>query len=312
MDIEIAGELYRKVFLIRKFEERVYDLIMKGVVLGSVHLCIGEEASAVGTIAVLDKGDYILPTHRGHGQSIAKGADLKKLLAELAGKKTGYCRGNSGSVHIFDRENNNLGSNGIVGGQFPICVGAGLAIKNQGLNNCVAVFFGDGASNQGWFYEALNIASLWDLPIIFVCINNHYGMGTPYEKTSKAAITDKAKVFGISSQTVDGNDVKIVYEKMQKIVQAVKKERKPALLECKTYRWLGHSAFDKRKYRPDEELNDWKERDPVKIAEEMLIRDGVSKKEIEKINSKTIKDIDEAEKYAVDSEFPEFSEDMQL
>ena len=197
MDLELAKELYEKVYLIRKFEEKVYDLILKGVVLGSVHLCIGEEATAVGTITALEKSDYILPTHRGHGMHIAKGADPNRLLAELAGKITGYCKGNSGSVHVFDKENNNIGSQGIIGGQFPISLGAGLAIKNRGANSCVAVFFGDGSSNQGWFYEALNIASLWDLPIIFVGVNNFYGMGTPYENTSKAIITEKSKVFGI-------------------------------------------------------------------------------------------------------------------
>jgi len=312
MDQELAKELYEKVYLIRKFEERVYELILKGVVLGSVHLCIGEEATSVGTIAALEKSDYILPTHRGHGMHIAKGADPNRLLAELAGKITGYCKGNSGSVHIFDKENNNIGSQGIIGGQFPISLGAGLAIKNRGANSCVAVFFGDGSSNQGWFYEALNIASLWDLPIIFVGVNNFYGMGTPYENTSKAIITEKSKVFGILSETVDGNDVELVYKKMKEIASIVKNEKRPALLECETYRWTGHSAFDKRKYRPDEELEKWKKRDPVKIAENKLLKKGLSKEGIKKIQKDVVKKIDEAEKYTLDSEYPEFSDSMQL
>jgi len=312
VELRLLSSFYEKMLLIRRFEEKVNELITNGVVLGSVHLCIGEEAAAVGTIQALQKEDYMLPTHRGHGQHIAKGADIKKLLAELAGKKTGYCKGNSGSIHVFDKENNNLGSNGIVGAQFPVSLGAGLAIKNKGLKRCVAVFFGDGASNQGWFYEALNIASLWDLPIVFVCINNLYGMGTPYKNTSKAKIPDKAKVFGIPNNSVDGNDVETVYKEMEKTVSYVKKNIKPAMLECITYRWTGHSAFDKRKYRPEGELESWKKKDPIERIEKRLTEKGFKAENINKIKKEVDNRLKEAEEYATESEYPSFTDSMEL
>lgn len=305
-------DIFKKLLLARLFEERVHKLSLEGVVLGSVHLSIGEEAASVGTISALKKEDYILPTHRGHVQHLTKGADPSRLMAELAGKETGYCKGISGSIHIFDKENNNLGSNGIVGAQFPIAVGAGLAIKYKKKNNIVACFFGDGSSNQGWFYELLNLSSLWSLPVIFICINNLYGMGTPYSETSVAKVYEKAIPFKIKTDVVDGNDVYKVYESMKAIVDYVRGNSKPALLECLTYRWMGHSCHDQRPYRPVEEINEWKAKDPVKIAEKYLIKKGFAREKIDGSEADINVLLDNAEKFAKESNFAEFSDNMQL
>ena len=312
IDKDILIDLYKKLLLARRFEERVTKLIVEGVVLGSVHLSIGEEAAAVGTIGALKPADYILPTHRGHAQVLAKGADPSKLMAELSGKETGYSKGISGSIHLFDKKNNNLGSNGIVGAQFPIAVGVGLAIKHKKSDSIVACFFGDGSSNQGWFYELLNLSSLWNLPVIFVCINNSYGMGTHYSKTSIIAVHEKSKAFKIRSEVVDGNDVAEVYLQMKELVKYMRKYKKPVLIECLTYRLTGHSAHDNRPYRPDEEINDWRIKDPIKIAKKNLVKTGVKPRIFEEIEEDIIKIIDNAEKFAKDSKFPVFDNTMQL
>ena len=308
----ILLDLYKKLLLARRFEERVNKLIVEGVVLGSVHLSIGEEAAAVGTIGALKAEDYILPTHRGHAQVLAKGGDPRKLMAEISGKETGYSKGVSGSIHLFDRKNNNLGSNGIVGAQFPITVGVGLAIKHKKSDSVVACFFGDGSSNQGWFYELLNLASLWNLPVILVCINNLYGMGMHYSKTSIIEVHEKSKAFKIRSETVDGNDVVGVYLKMKELVKYIRKYKKPALIECLTYRLTGHSAHDNRPYRPEEEINAWKAKDPIEIAKKNLLKTGVRSKILEEIEEDVIKIIDSAEKFAKKSKFPVFDNTMQL
>ena len=312
LDRDILIELYKKLVLARLFEERVYKLINEGIVLGSVHLSTGEEASAVGTISVLTKEDYILPTHRGHAQVLAKGSDSAKVLAELAGKETGYSRGMCGSIHLFDKSNNNLGSNGIVGAQFPIAVGAGLAIRHKKLDSVVACFFGDGASNQGWFYELLNLASLWSLPVILVCINNLYGMGMAYSKTCPISVHEKAQAFRIKSVIADGNDVEDVYIKAKEIIDYSKKEKKPSFIECLTYRYMGHSSHDSRPYRPEEEIAQWKAKDPVKIAYDKLYKAGVPQDRLEDIKKEVMEIIDNAEKFAKDSKFAKFEDSMQL
>jgi len=282
------------------------------VVLGSVHLSNGEEASAVGTIAALTKDDYILPTHRGHAQVLAKGADPAIVLAELAGKETGYSKGICGSIHLFDKASNNLGSNGIVGAQFPIAVGAGLAIRHKKLDSLVACFFGDGASNQGWFYELLNLASLWSLPVMLVCINNQYGMGMAYNKTCPISVNEKAQAFKIKSVIADGNDVEDVYIKAKEIADYSKKEKKPSFIECLTYRYMGHSSHDSRPYRPAQEIAQWKAKDPVKIAYDKLFNSGVSQDRLESIKKEVLEIIDNAEKFAKESKFAEFEDSMQL
>ncbi len=305
-------EFFEQMLLIRKFEETLHELAKRGVVHGSVHLCSGQEAPAVGTCAAITQDDYILPTHRGHGQVLAKGAEPDRLLAEILGRETGYCKGRVGSMHLFDKEHNNLGTTGVVGSQFPISTGVGLAIKLQELDRCLLCYFGDGTSNQGWFYEALNMASLWGLPIIFVCVNNLYGMGTPYRRTSKTAIHERATLFGIRSETADGNDVEEIYATMTELVTMVKTEKKPALLECYTYRLSGHSAFDVRPYRPKEEIEKWKKADPIMRLEQTLLRKNVEINTLDEIKARVEQTMTTAEKFAVESKYPEFNDTMEL
>jgi len=305
-------EFFEKMLLIRKFEYKILDFARSGKIYGSVHLCVGEEATAVGTCYALDKDDYILPTHRGHGQVIAKGSDIAKLLAEVAAKETGVCRGRVGSMHFFDKTNNVMGGQGVLGAQFPIAVGVGLAIKLQSNNNIAACFFGDGTSNQGTFYEGLNFSDLWDLPILFVCVNNLYGMGTKYDKTCNVDVYEKANLFKIKTDKADGNDVEEVYFKTKKLVQYIREKKRPALIELYTYRWLGHSALDSRLYRPKEEIDGWMKKDPIKRLEEKLIQDKVSGQQIEDVKQKVDKIIINAEKFALSSSFPEFTQDMEI
>ncbi len=305
-------ELFEKMVLVRSFERKIYDLATRSIVHGSVHLCIGEEAASVGTTMPLEDRDYILPTHRGHGQGLAKGADPDTFLAEIIGREKGLCKGRVGSMHFFDKKNNNLGAQGILGAQFPISVGVGLAIKLQKMDSVAAVYFGDGTSNQGTFFEALNFADLWDLPIIFVCINNFYGMGTHYKDTCNACVHKKAEIFNMDIETADGNDVKEVYQKMSGLVKKVRKKKRPALIECYTYRFLGHSAFDNRPYRPKEEVKEWKSKDPIKRTEEELIEKGVSKEEIENIKNKVEESIKQSEDFALNADFPVYDPSMEL
>jgi TPP-dependent pyruvate/acetoin dehydrogenase alpha subunit len=257
IDENLLLEFLKNMYLIRGFEQKLYELAEKGLVFGSIHLCIGEEASSVGISANLKKEDFIIPTHRGHGQEIAKGSDLNKMLAEIIGKGNGLCKGRVGSMHIADKSVNNLGAQGIIGASFPISIGVGLAIKLKKMNSIVVCFFGEGATNQGNFFESLNIAELWGLPILFACVNNQYGMGTPYSKTSNIEVHNKSEAFNIRSSIIDGNDVEQVYIKSGQLIDYIKKEKKPALIEMLTYRWLGHSAFDRHPYRSKEEINEW-------------------------------------------------------
>lgn len=303
-------ELFEKMVLIRQFERKVFEFSTTGVVRGSVHLCIGEEAAAVGAVMSMGKDDYLLPTHRGHGQGLAGGTDPKKFLAEIIGKESGLCKGRVGSMHFVDKENNNLGAQGIVGAQFPIALGVGKAIKNKKMKSCVLCFFGEGSSNQGTFYESLNIASLWDLPIFFICVNDLYGMGTHYDRTSKVDIVKKAELFGIKTKVVDGNDIEDVYSNSLVLIKYVKENSKPALLECKTYRWMGHSAFDNRPYRPKEEIVRWKELDPIKSFKAKLLDNKITKDEIEEIENKVNEIIAEAAEFALKSDYPEFNDSM--
>jgi TPP-dependent pyruvate/acetoin dehydrogenase alpha subunit len=305
-------ELLEKMILIRKFEYKLIELAERGIVRGSIHLCIGEEASAVGTCMAINEEDYILPTHRGHGQELAKGSDPNKLMAEMIGKETGLCKGRVGSMHIFDKEKNILGSQGVLGATIPISIGVGLAIKLKEMSERVVLcFFGDGTTNEGVFYESLNFASIWELPVIFVVINNLYGMGTRYDQTCKVEIYKKAELFDIYTKKIDGNDVEKVFNEMTKIVKMVKKESKPALLELCTYRWMGHSVFDKRQYRPKEEVEKWKKLDPINTIEQKLLNKGIKASSINEIKAKTEKIVNEAEKFALESSYPTYNDEME-
>lgn len=309
---DLLLEFFEKMYLIRNFEMRILDYADRGSIFGAVHLCIGEEATAVGTGMNLRKEDYAIVTHRGHGQDIVKGSDLKKMMAEILGKESGLCKGRAGSIHIVDMSVNNLGALGsIIGASFPISVGVGLGLKLKKMDSILMSYCGDGATNQGAFYESLNFADLWQLPIIFICVNNLYGMGTSYDRTCNIEIYKKAQSFNMPAIAADGNDVAEVYLRTRELLDIVKKEKRPAFLELRTYRWIGHSSFDKHSYRPKEEIEKWKKLDPIKRLEDKLVKeDDTNKERIKLLKIKTNKLISEAEKFALKSNYPDYDKSM--
>ncbi len=302
-------EIYRKMVTIRLFEEKIIDLYARGLVPGLAHLYVGEEAIAVGVCANLRDEDYITSTHRGHGHVIAKGAELKYMMAELFGKKTGYCKGKGGSMHIADVAIGILGANGIAGGGIPIAVGAALSAKIRKTDQVTACFFGDGSSNNGTFHEGLNFASVHRLPLVFVCENN--GFGISVSQKQHQAIQDisiRAVAYNMPGITVDGNDVLTVYEASGKAIQRARAGEGPTLVECKTYRWRGHHEGDPnqgKRYRTMEEVQEWVKKCPIRRFEEKL----VSKKVLTKLKTKKIweeveKEIDGAVEFANQSPIP--------
>jgi len=303
---EKLAEMYEKMLEIRCFEEKVFELYGQNLVPGTIHLYAGEEAVAVGVCSCLRKDDYITSTHRGHGHCIAKGAELKRTMAEILGKKTGYCKGKGGSMHIADFNIGMLGATAVVGAGLPIAVGAGLSAKLRKTDQVVACFFGEGASNQGTFHESINMASTWSLPVIFVCENNLYAMGTCQSRVMKIQnIADRAVAYGISGVTADGNDVLAVFEASQKAVDRARGGGGPTLIECKTYRHKGHSRVDPAKYRPKEEVEQWLARDPLKRFKEVLLQNSdFSQSEVQEIEEKIAADIEDAVKFAVQSPYP--------
>jgi pyruvate dehydrogenase E1 component alpha subunit len=291
---------------IRFFEEKVFDLYAQNLVPGTIHLYLGEEAVAVGVCNLLRKDDYITSTHRGHGHCIAKGAELKRTMAEILGKKTGYCKGKGGSMHIADFKIGMLGATAVVGAGLPIAVGAGLSAKLRKTDQIVACFFGEGASNQGTFHESINMASTWKLPVIFVCENNLYAMGTRQSRVMNIEnIADRAVAYGIPGEVVDGNDVLAVYEATQKAVERARNDEGPTLIECKTYRHKGHSRVDPAKYRPKEEVEEWLAKDPIKRFKEKLLQTNtLTESEIQQIEKEVSDEIEEAVKFAMESPYP--------
>jgi pyruvate dehydrogenase E1 component alpha subunit len=298
--------MYEKMLEIRYFEEKVFELYGQNLVPGTIHLYAGEEAVAVGVCSSLRKDDYITSTHRGHGHCIAKGAELKRTMAEILGKKTGYCKGKGGSMHIADFQIGMLGATAVVGAGLPIAVGAGLSAKLRKTDQVVACFFGEGASNQGTFHESINMASAWSLPVILVCENNLYAMGTRQSRIMNIEnISDRAGAYGISGVTVDGNDVLAVFEASQKAVDQARSGAGPTLIECKTYRHKGHSRVDPAKYRSKEEVAQWLAKDPISRFKEALLQNDVfSQAEVQKIGESVTAEIEEAVKFAVESPYP--------
>ncbi len=299
-------EMYRQTLRIRHFEEKVYELYGQNLVPGTIHLYVGQEAVAVGVCANLHKDDYITSTHRGHGHCIAKGADLRKVMAEILGKKTGYCKGKGGSMHIADFSIGMLGATAVVGAGIPIAVGAGLSIRLRGTDQVVACFFGDGAANQGTFHEGINMAAIWSLPVVFVCENNLYAMGTRQPMVMKIEnIADRAVAYGIPGVTVDGNDMLAVYEVAHKAVDRARHGEGPTLIECKTYRHKGHSRFDPATYRPKAEVEEWLRKDPIPRFKAKLQKMGLLKEqESEKLEQEVILAVEEAVKFAMESPYP--------
>lgn len=275
-DSAAASAALESLLAIRFFEEAVDGLFARGLMHGTMHLSIGQEAVATGVCAALRQTDYITSTHRGHSHCIAKGADLTRMMAELLAKQTGYCRGRGGSMHIADAKTGNLGANGIVAGGIPIAAGAALAQKMQGKDNVVVSFFGDGATNEGAFHEALNLAAVWDLPVVFVCENNKYGMSFSTAKSMKVEhIADRAAAYGFPGVTVDGNDVDAVYKAAAEAVDRARNGGGPTLIEALTYRHKGHSKSDKNLYRTKEEIEFWKTQDPIGRFETKLVEKKV-------------------------------------
>ncbi len=305
--------MLRKMVEIRFFEEKVFELYGQNLVPGTIHLYAGEEAVAVGVCSVLEKTDYLTSTHRGHGHCIAKGADLSRTMAEILGKQTGYCKGKGGSMHIADFAIGMLGATAVVGAGLPIAVGAGLSAKLRGTKQVVACFFGEGASNQGTFHESLNIASVWGLPVVFVCENNLYAMGTRQSRVMNIEnIADRASAYGFPGMMVDGNDVVAVYEASAIAVERARRCEGPTLIECKTYRRRGHSRVDPAKYRPKDEVQEWLGKDPIKLFKERLIQGNIfSEGEIVSVEKEVETRIEKAVRFALDSPFPMPTEALQ-
>lgn len=299
---------YESMLKIRRFEETVEDFFLKGEVPGFLHLYIGEEAVATGVCQNLTHQDYIQSTHRGHGHCIAKGAQLDKMMAEIFGKRTGYCKGKGGSMHIADFSVGMLGANGIVGGGYTLATGAALAEKMKGSNHVSIVFFGDGASNRGTFHEALNMAAVWKLPVVFVCENNEWASTTPYlTTTSVEDISDRAIGYGIPGTICDGNDVFDVYETSKVAIERARRGGGPSIVECKTYRIRGHYVGDPQMYRSQEEVQRrFQENDPITRFEEKVLKDKLmTDKEMERIRASVEESIEEAVKFALDSPYPD-------
>jgi pyruvate dehydrogenase E1 component alpha subunit len=295
---------------IRTFETKLQEFFAEGKIPGFVHLYIGEEAVATGACAALRKSDYITSTHRGHGHLIAKGGDLKRMMAEIFGKTTGYCRGKGGSMHIADVELGILGANGIVGGGGPIANGAALAIRYRKEDNVAVCFFGDGASNQGTTQEALNLASAWKLPVIFVNENNGYGISCPTCKSMAITdIADRAAAYDMPGVVVDGNDVLAVHEAVSAAVERARNGEGPSLVECKTYRWRGHFEGDACVYRGEDELQEWVRKDPIPRLENRLLQNGMlAPQQAEAIRKGIETELAEAIAFAQQSPLPDPAE----
>ncbi len=316
IDKKLYLKMYEQMLTIRGFEEKAVELFEHNLIRGNIHPCIGQEAVSVGICSPLRRDDYMVNTHRGHGNCIAKGGDLKLMMAELMGKSTGYCKGKGGSMHIADFEGGNLGANGIVGGGIPIAVGAGISIQNRGSNQVVACFFGDGATNQGTFHESLNLAAIWKLPVIFVCENNQYALSTQIrDAISISRISDRATAYGIAGMSIDGNDIVEVYSKTKEAVQRARAGEGPTLLDCVTYRFFGHFTGDPGRgitYRTKEEMDQWLNRCPIKRFRERLIEEKILTEEVEKTIKENVKaSIEEAVQFAKESPFPSPEEAIQ-
>lgn len=308
--MELRESYLHTMMLIRAFEQRAEELFALGKVHGTMHLSIGQEATAVGVSNALREGDYLLNTHRGHGHCLAwQGSDVNLMMAEFMGREAGYCRGRGGSMHIANVATNNLGANGIVGGGLPLAVGVGLSIKMRKTDQVCAVIFGDGASNEGAFHESINMASIWKLPVIYVCENNQYAMSMSIRKSANVAhISDRAAAYNVRGITVDGNEVAAVYDAIRQAAEECRAGNGPVLVECLTYRWRGHSKSDRQLYRTRDELAEWQARDPIPHYAKAL---GWSEAQVEEAQANAAKRIDEAVAFAEASPEPDVKDVME-
>ncbi len=308
--------IYEQMLTIRKFEEKAIDLFEHGQIRGNVHPCIGQEAVSVGVCANLRRDDYMTSTHRGHGNCLAKGADPRLMMAELLGRKTGYCKGKGGSMHIADFEGGNLGANGIVGGGLPIAAGAGIGIQNRGTDQVVVCFFGDGASNQGTFHESLNLAALWKLPVLFVCENNLYALSTPLKESALLPqIAERARAYGFPGVSVDGNDVLEVHAKAGEAVRRARAGEGPTLLDCLTYRFFGHFTGDPGRgitYRSKAEMEEWLKRCPIaRLRRHLLEGRATTEEQLQEMEARVESSIALAAQFGLDSPWPSPEEALQ-
>ena len=310
-DAELAKYLYRRMLSIRLFEEKVGEMFLAGEIPGFVHLYIGEEAVAVGVCANLTDHDYITSTHRGHGHCIAKGARLGPMMAEIFGKKTGYCKGKGGSMHIADFSVGMLGANGVVGGGYNLAVGAALAAKMQKTSRVAVCFFGDGASNRGTFHEAMNLAAVWQLPVIFVCENNQWASTTPYRATTAVEnVVDRAAGYGMPGVIVNGNDVFAVYEAAKAAIERARAGGGPSLLEAKTYRIKGHFVGDPEMYRTKAEVAEqFAKNDPLRNFVQTAAGKGLlQEQDLAAIQAEVAAELAQAIEAARKDPYPEDSE----
>lgn len=300
-------EMYKTMLRIRLFEEDAIKMFNKGLMRGPMHVYIGQEACATGACATLRDEDYITSTHRGHGHCIAKGGDLKKMAAELLGRATGYSKGKGGSMHIADPEIGILGANGIVAGGLGIATGAAMSAKMRGTDQVTICFFGDGATNEGLFHESLNMAAIWDLPVVYFCENNLYGLtGRSSELLAVEDVVDRAKSYNMASEIVDGNDVIAVYEAVMRAVERAKNGEGPTLVEAKTYRWEGHYVGDPCVYRPKGEAEEWKKRCAIaRLRKHLIEEQGLKAEEMDQVDADVAAEVEEAFEYAQESPEPE-------
>src|SRR5581483_9336318 len=292
--------------LIRAFEERVQSLFLKGHVHGTTHLCSGQEATEVGVAGVLRPGDRVAGTYRGHGHALALGLEPQKLMDELLGRATGVCGGRAGSMNVIDLEHGLLGCYGIVGGSIAAATGAALALRDTG--SVAVAFFGDGAVNQAYFYECLNFARVFSLPALYVCENNVYGEYTRSEDVTAGNAIGRVEALELPAQVVDGNDLWAVREAAGRVLEAVRGGEGPAFIEALTYRFVGHSRGDPGKYRPEGELDSWRERDPLRIARARLLEDGAGADELDAVEADVAAELDAVEAAALAAPFPDPAE----
>lgn len=306
-------DFYRQMLLIRSFEEKIEYGFSRNEIHGTTHLCIGQEAVPVGVCANLDSADYVVSNHRGHGHALSKGLTPDKLFAEIMGKEDGYCNGKGGTQHVAYLEKGFLGTNGITGGGIPIATGAAFTIKYKGLENISVCFFGDGATNQGTFHESLNMASLWKLPVLYVCENNFYAMSTHTELTiSNKSIADRADAYNIEGIHVNGMDVMEVYNASKEAVKKIRKGSGPILLECQTYRFKGHSKSDPRIYRSKEEESHWGAKCPVLNFRDFVLKEKITEEDdLKKLEEAVFEEIENAYKFALNSPFPQNEEALK-
>jgi pyruvate dehydrogenase E1 component alpha subunit len=306
-DKETCETVLSKMMLIRRFEERAGEMYAKAKVGGFLHLCIGEEATVVGGTQALRDTDYLMSTYREHGQALARGTDPKAVMAELFGRATGCSKGRGGSMHLFDWDKRFLGGYGIVGGSLPLSAGVALANDYLETEDVILSMMGDGATNQGTFSETMNLAALWKLPVVFVIINNQFGMGTALHRHS--AVTDlsrKSEGFGVPGTRCDGMDVLDVHSVVTEALRCAREERRPQLVEAVTYRYRGHSMADPEEYRTKEEVEEWRQRDPIKAFADRVVDEGVlTKEDVERFDQQAIETVDEAVKFADESPFPD-------